>query len=112
MGSLFKKGTPVVPVVNPNEAEHRRQLAEGVNRALIGLLNNIANASLRKDAVSTTISDQRSGPDSLIVPMATSVDGAVALNQWRVSTQTDGSFVMTHISTSTSDATIRYAIFG
>jgi hypothetical protein len=112
MGSLFKKGTPVVPVVNPNEAEHRRQLAEGVNRALIGLLNNINTASLKKGVVSTTISDQRAGPDSLILPMPTSVDGATALTLWRVSTQTDGSFVMTHVSTSTSDATIKYAIFG
>lgn len=108
MGSLSRKGTPVVPVVNPSP----REIVDGINRALRGLLNNIASVSLKKDAVSTTISDQLAGPDSLILPMPTSVDGATALNTWRVSTQTDGSFVMSHVSTSTSDATIRYAIFG
>lgn len=112
MGSLYKKGSPIVPVRNPNEEEHRRQLAEGVNRALQGLLNNLGETSLKKNAVSSTVSDHRVGPESLIVPMATTLNAATALDTWWISTQTDGSFVMSHVSTSTSDATIRYAIFG
>lgn len=112
MGSLFRKGTPVVPVVLPDEKEHLRLLAEGVNNALRGLLNNTNSSALTKNAVSTTVSDKLAGPDSVILIMPTSLDAATALDQWRITTQTSGSFVIAHASTSTSDATLKYAIFG
>lgn len=113
MGSLYKKGTPLVPKVHDDEKTHRRLLAEGVEKALAGLLNNIgADKRLRHNLASTTISDQRAGPDSLITFMPTNNNGSAALARFYVDGQTDGQFVLNHVSTSTSDSTVRYAIFG
>ena len=112
MGSLFKKQTPIVPVVHPDEKEHRRFLADGVNRALSGLTNNVAELSLKKNQVSTTISDQSAGPDSYIDLMPSSKNGGVALTTWYIASRMSGSFVISHVSTSTSDCTATYVIFG
>jgi hypothetical protein len=113
MGSLYKKGTPLVPKVHDDEKVHRRLLAEGVEKALAGLLNNIgADTRLSHNRDSTTISDQRAGPDSLIVFMPTNSNGSAALSRFYVDGQDDGKFLLHHVSTSTSDSTVRYAIFG
>lgn len=113
MGSLFNKGTPLVPKVHDDEKTHRRLLAEGVEKALAGLLNNIgADKRLVHNSDSTTISDQRAGPESLILFMAANNNGSAALTRWYVDGQTDGQFLLHHVSTSTSDSTVRYAIFG
>ena len=112
MGSLAPKGYLGVPPFNPNEADHRRQLASALNNVLQGKLNNTVSITLKEDAVSTTVSDHRAGPDSVILAMPTSLNASVALDQWYVNTRTSGSFVLTHISTSTSDCTAVYAIFG
>jgi hypothetical protein len=113
MGSLYNKGTPVVPFDHEDEKVHRRMLAEGVRRALSGLLNNVsASTKLKHNGNSTTVSDYRAGPESLIVLMPDSENGSFALSRWWVDNQTSGQFLIHHGSTSTSDATMRYAIFG
>lgn len=112
MGSLAKTGFLNVPRFLDDEEVHRRLLADAVNLALQGKLNNTTDARLRKDAVSTSVSDVRCGPNSVILPMPTSADGGTALGTWSVKNRTSGSFVITHGSTSTSDATLTYAIFG
>jgi hypothetical protein len=112
MGSLASKGYHVVPILDPKEPEVTRRLIESLNRVLQGKMNCTADMTLKRDAVSTTVSDVRCGVASVILPMPTSVDGEVALTSWRVSTRNNGSFVISHVSTSTSDATATYAIFG
>lgn len=111
MGSLADKAYLTVPVLKEGP-ELDRRLISAVNLLLQGKMNCTADAVLRRDAVSTTVSDVRCGVASVIFPMPTSVDGEVALSSWRVSSRNDGSFVMSHVSTSTSDATLTYAIFG
>lgn len=113
MGSLFKKGVPLVPKVHEDEKEHRRLLAEGIERALNGNLNNTsASVRLNHNVSSTTVSDFRAGPDSVITFMATNLNGSAALQRFHVDGQGDGIFVLHHVSTTTSDATVKYAIFG
>lgn len=112
MGSLAPKGYLGVPVVNWNEEEHRRQLAAAVNNILQGKLNNVVSFTLREDATSTSVSDVRAGPDSIILPVATSLNASIALDQWYIGSRTSGSFTLVHGSTSTSDCTAVYAIFG
>ena len=75
-------------------------------------MNNVAAATLAQNAVSTTVSDARVGPNSVILPMATSANAGLALTTWSVRTQTEGSFVLTHLSTSTNDCTLFYVAFG
>jgi hypothetical protein len=112
MGSLAKKGYHAVPILDPKEPELARRLIEAVNRILQGKMNCTADVLLNRDAVSTTVSDVRCGVASVIVPMATSLDGGAALTTWSIQTRNNGSFVISHVSTSTSDATATYAIFG
>ena len=112
MGSLAQKAYLTVPVLSADDKELARRLTSAVNLLLQGKMNCTADLVLLKDAVSTSVSDVRCGVASVILPMATSDDGAAALTTWNISTRNDGSFVMTHVSTSTSDATLTYAIFG
>jgi len=112
MGSLTQKGYLGVPVVYEDEKYHRRLLAEASNRLLFGKFNNISSAKLTQNASSTTVSDVLCGAGSLVVPMPTSSNAALAFDTWFVKSRAEGSFVIDHVSTSTSDCTFNYAIFG
>jgi hypothetical protein len=112
VGSLARAAFQNVPQIIGDDKELARRLREAVNLLLQGKLNCAADVTLLKDAISTTVSDVRAGPNSVILPMPTSPSGSMALTVWRVSTRTTGSFVFSHVSTSTSDATATYAIFG
>jgi len=58
------------------------------------------------------VSDARVGPNSVIQPMPTTNNAALAFATWAVTTQTNGSFVFSHVSTSTSDCTFFYTVIG
>lgn len=111
MGSLAQKARPAV-VLEPEDPSWGRLISNVVNNAMSGKLNNTGSVTLVNGGVSTTVSDARCGPDSVILLMATSATGAVALDQWSVQTRTDGAFTISHISTSTANATASYAIIG
>ena len=111
MGSLAPRGYQTVPVIQ-DERELSRRLREVLNLAMQGKLNCTADVRLNLNAVSTTVSDVRCGIASVILPMPTNATGASAFTTWSVSTRNNGSFVLTHVSTSTSDAVATYAIFG
>ena len=114
MGSLALDAPPGPP--DPTNPEFARRLSVIVANILVGKLNNTGSVTLNNGGVagfnSTTVSDVRCGPDSVINLMATSANAAVALDQWRVSTITNGSFTITHISTSTADCTAKYTVIG
>lgn len=112
MGSLARAAFQNVPQIIGDDKEQARRVREALNLVLQGKMNCNADVVLLKDAVSTTVSDVRAGPNSVILPMPTSPNGSLAFSVWRVSTRTTGSFVFSHVSTSTSDATATYAIFG
>lgn len=111
MGSLAKQAYQLVPLIQ-DEKELARRLREVLNLAMQGKLNCTANVRLNHNAVSTTVSDVRCGIASVILPMPTNENGSSALSRWSVTSRNNGSFVFTHVSTSTSDATATYAIFG
>ena len=111
MGSLAPRGYPVVPVIQ-DDKELARRLREAVNLTMHGKLNCTADVRLNLNAVSTTVSDVRAGIASVILPMPTNNNGASAFTTWSINTRNNGSFVISHVSTSTSDATGTYAIFG
>lgn len=111
MGSLALKAKPGV-ALDSEDPGWGRQISQVVNQLLVGKLNNTGSVTLVNGGVSTTVSDARCGPESVILLMATSPLGAVALDQWSVQTRTDGAFTISHISTSTANATASYAIVG
>ncbi len=111
MGSLAPSANPGVPL-NPEDPGWGIRIARVVNNLLIGKLNNTGTVTLGNGVVSTTVSDARCGPSSVVLLMATSSTGAVALDQWSIQTRTNGAFTITHISTSTANCTASYALFG
>lgn len=112
MGSLASKAYKVVPVIDGSDPEQIRRIRDAVNLILQGKMNCTGDVRLRRDAVSTTVSDVRAGVASVVIPMPTSSEGSLAFTTWSINTRNNGSFVFTHVSTSTSDATATYAIFG
>lgn len=111
MGSLNRKANPGVNL-DPAEAGWGRRVAQVVNNLLIGKLNNTGSVTLVNGGISTTVSDARCSGSSVINLMATSATGAIALDQWWISTRTDGAFTITHISTSTANCTASYSLLG
>lgn len=111
MGSLAKKAYSGF-ALNINDPELLNKATILLNNMLIGKLNNTGTAKLTKDATTTTVSDVRCGPGTVVQLMPTSSDGAIALDQWYIAQITNGYFTITHGSTSTSNATAAYAILG
>lgn len=112
MGSLSNNPHPSVAPFIDDEREHRRQLSSVLGNAMLGKLNNTGSGTLTNGAVSTTVSDARVGPNSIIQLMPTSATAAVDLAGYSIRTRTKGSFTITHVSTSTADCTFGYAILG
>ncbi len=116
MGSLANKAKPSVPPYVADSEEWLRKLASVVQNVTQGKVNVTGSVTLNNGGVggwhSTTVSDARCGVDSFILLQATSQTGAIALDQWYIQTITDGSFTITHISTSTANCTAKYAILG
>ena len=111
MGSLGQSANPGVNI-EPDNPGWGRRIAQVVNNLLIGKLNNTGSVTFNSGGVSTTVSDLRCGPNSVVNFMATSNTGAAALDTWWISTRTNGSFTIAHVSTSTSDATADYTLLG
>jgi len=115
MGSLNRTAAPGLSR-ETKDPEFMSALVNVVNNILAGKLHNTGSMTLALGGVlgfaSTTVSDARCGVNSVILLQPSNANGSAALTNWRVSTITDGSFVITHVSTSTSDATADYAIFG
>lgn len=111
MGSLNQKSRAGIPV-DPKVDGWGRLVAQVVNGLLIGRTNNTGTLTLKANGVSTSVSDARCGASSVVLLAATSATGAAGLTTWHLSNVTDGAFTITHVSTSTSDATAKYALLG
>jgi len=111
VGSLGQNAKPGINL-DTEDPGWAKRVSFILNNLLIGKTNNTGTVTLNNGSTSTTVSDARCGPNSVINLMATSATGAVALDQWSVLTRTNGYFVITHISTSTANCTASYALFG
>ena len=114
MGSLANaKSYQAVPVSMEDEEEHRRKLASIVNNLSQGKGNFTGLATLNAaGATSTTVSDARCGPNSVILIMPVGDRAAAALDTWAVQTRAKGSFTVTSPAGGTTSCTFAYAIFG
>ncbi len=112
MGSLAPRSYPGITYpTGTNDAEWMQRAYVLLNEILRGKQNVTGEVTLNSGAISTTVSDDRCNPTSVILVMPTTTTGSVALSQWGVLTRTNGSFTIRHNSTSTSDCMATYAIF-
>lgn len=111
----FSAGTRTVPPLwNPNESEHRRQIASWVIQAHQGKISNTGTVTLTANAQSTTVADARAGIVSFVgfMPLTLNAASEVAAGTMFVSTQGNEFFVITHASAASADRNFRYALLG
>lgn len=119
MTAAKTKGMPAVPVMMGNELEHRRQIAQAVNRHNIGLINCHQDLTLIANATSTTIFDHRIGFNTAIIPaMAMTADAAADIGTIWVDGIRSGTSTTVaaadvhHRSNAATDRTIRFVLLG
>jgi hypothetical protein len=95
-----------------NEAEHRRQLAKGVNLALQGKLNAVTTLTLTPSSATTTIQDDRITALSYIGLQPKTANAAAALSSLYTSAQTNGSATFTHANDANVDKTFNVVVIG
>lgn len=101
-----------VPVYQPDETRHRRQIADWAQWANQGHLANVGNVTLTPNAVSTGVVDARVSINSFIGFMPTTANALSAGGTLFVSTITTGGFTITHNNSASVDKTFRYALLG
>lgn len=100
-----------VVVTLEDQAQHRRLLAEAINRVLQGKLNNTGDVTLTANTGSTTITDARVSPNTKVLLTPTTTNAAAAIGTTYI-VAGDMSFVITHANNAQTDRTFGYALFG
>jgi hypothetical protein len=90
--------------------EHLRVLAQRVNAALSGKLDNIGTVTLTASSATTVVTDARCGGDSAIFYTPTTANAAVATANVYTSSIGKGTFTITHANNAQTDRTFDYAI--
>lgn len=83
-----------------------RKVAEACEACLEGKVRSIAQVTLTANAATTTITDRRIGVESFMHFMPLTEVG------YYVSSQTEGSLVLSHATDARTDRTFRYVILG
>lgn len=102
---MSTKGYQVPPQFLPNEAEHRRQLAQALALVMQGKMNATSEVTLTPNATSTTIVDARIGSNTWIGLSPLTANAAAAHSSVYVSSQQKGQATLTHASSPNSDQT-------
>ena len=104
---------PSVPVVwNGPTEEWIRLVAEAVRGLQDGKILATGTVTLTASSATTTLSDRRIGPNSVILLMPTTANAAGALATTYVNARTNESATINHTSNAQSDKTFAYAILG
>lgn len=98
------------PLISPNEQPGRRQ-NEAIVAALRGKLNNRGTVTLTASSATTTLTDEKIGPDSVLHFDATTANGALARAHLYYTCAT-GSATLTHDNNAQTDRTFRYTVTG
>lgn len=106
------RGVPPVPVDWHSGPEHRRKLAETINRVLQGKTNTTGTVTLTANQATTAVTDLRAGPDSHISFTPTTANAAAALAGMYVSSRGNETFTLTHANNAQTDRTFTYSVTG
>ena len=113
----IKEGV-LVPLSWPKEkiVEWCRKLAEAIRAALDGKLETVSTVSLTANAATTTITDERIGPDTVIVLTPTTANAAAEIGNGTIyqtlPNATAGSLVLNHANNSQADRTFGRLLVG
>jgi hypothetical protein len=91
----------------------QRAVAEVVRGVMDGKTNNTGSITLATGgATTTTLTDRRIGPDSVIVFVPASSAANADSSRIYTSTQTQGTATVNHVTNIVANKTYRYAIIG
>ena len=89
-----------------------RLIAQAVRNLLDGKILATGSVTLTASAATTTLSDRRIGPDSVILLMPTTANAAAALATTYVASRGDQTATINHASNAQTDKTFAYAVLG
>lgn len=113
MGSIAStQNKSSIPAYQPDENEHRQQIARWAIQVMQGKLNNYGSVTLTPGAGTTTVTDARVGINSFIGFMPTTANAASAGPSMYVASRTDSQFIITHSNTGSVDKTFVYCVLG
>lgn len=104
--------TSTPPVDWQGDIEGRRQLALTIQRLADGKLNSTGTLTLTANTTTTNISDRRIGPNSVILFMPTTANGAAEIPFLFVSNRGKYTATVTHQNTAATDKSFAYAVIG
>jgi hypothetical protein len=107
-------GFPGVPADWGNEREHRRKIAEGVNRALGGKINAALDVTLTANQAATVVTDPRLSATSFIglCPLTAGAAAEIGNATIYVSAQGRGTLTLSHANGAATDRSFRLLVIG
>jgi hypothetical protein len=105
-------GYKIPPQAMPDEQEHRRQLAQAIERVMRGKINAVTTVTLTASSTTTTMIDARIGASTFIGFSPTTANAAAAAANLYVSAQKNGQATLTHASSANVDQTFSVLLIG
>lgn len=106
-------GRPRVSEFQPDEGQHRRQIARALNEALAGRLDCTKLVTLTEDVTTTTVTDARININTAVLAMPTTANAAAEIGAGGMYfTTANGSVVVTHANNAQTDRTFMLAFIG
>jgi len=102
---------PFVPENYSLTENYIRKIVQSVNSAMRGNTNNTGEFTLTASATSTTVTDNRVNPQSVITIMPKTNNAATHVQHYYI-VPGDKQFVMYHNNNSSTDRTFRYVVTG
>ena len=91
-----------------------REVAEVVNGLLDGRANNTGTVTLTANQATTSVTDYRAGPQSVILltPLTSNAAAEVGAGGMYISARTKQSFTLTHANNAQTDRDFAYIVVG
>ena len=106
----FYERAPVDWIGHPEEWV--RKIADILNNVLEGKINATGSVTLTASSATTTLTDARIGPNTVIAFMPTTSNAAAGVTALYVSARTEGSATLTHANNAQIDRTYGYSLLG
>lgn len=109
---MTKITLPNVPIHREDIREHMRMVAIRLNQILDGKINATGSMTLGASSATTTLTDLRIGPDSVILLVPTTANGATEYGKGIQIVPTKESATLTHSNNGETDRTFNYVVLG
>jgi hypothetical protein len=112
-GDVVRAPRPRVPEYQPNETQHRRQLARSLNLVIAGQLDCTLSVTLTPSSATTGVTDARISVQTAAIPVPVTASAAseIAAGTMFMSVA-NGSMTITHANSAVTDRIFTFAFIG